>query len=93
MVHGVVFYWDESGKLIDTYSVTMGTGSCRSWYENGQRASDGQSRSGRYVGKVVIWDRDGKKLSTNYYLDGAEVSRKKYFEMARLDKTLPLVDQ
>ena len=64
--HKVKFY--DNGQLKEIWNERIQT----SWYENGQKKSEGTYKDGKEDGLQTDWYRNGEKKSEGTYKDGKE---------------------
>ena len=90
LVNGVVRQWDEEGRLLGSYELTMGTGRAAEWYSNGLLKGTTDMLDGMPNGRIQFWDENGKLFSSRFTLAGQLVSISKYREALRIRPNYPL---
>jgi hypothetical protein len=90
--HGVSRQWNREGRLLGEYNMHHGTGIAKSWFQNGQMESEVSYVRGKLCGIFRCWYEDGEVVSTEYYIMGKKVSKRKYDEACKSDPSLPRYD-
>jgi len=79
--------------LLGEYHMKNGTGTSKSWHENGQLEGEMSHIGGQFCGRQRVWFEDGELAGTQYFLWNGKVSKKKYFEACKTDPVLPRYDE
>jgi hypothetical protein len=79
-LHGVVRQWNENGKLLGSFRMEHGTGTQKSWHDNGRLNLEFASR---------MWLRDGTLISDQILLFDRNVTPDQYRRAAARDPRLP----
>lgn len=82
-LHGISRQWDESGRLLGSFTMNHGTGTQRYWHDNGRLRLEMDCVGGKFFGRNRIWLRDGTLVQENYYISNVDVTRAAYLKAAR----------
>jgi antitoxin component YwqK of YwqJK toxin-antitoxin module len=90
---GPVRYWTADGELVDSFELKDGSGVLRTWQLDRATSqwhllSESNFVNGRRTGKQILHLGDGEGLE-RYWIKDKRVSRKRYFEAAAQDESLP----
>jgi antitoxin component YwqK of YwqJK toxin-antitoxin module len=70
-----------------------GTGTFRTWYDDGRPRTEVSAVRGLPTGRVRHWDKAGEIIADGFMFKGRKISRKRYGSLAALDKDLPRYDE
>jgi hypothetical protein len=89
LLHGKVCQWDKNGKLLGSFQMEHGTGTQKSWHDNGQLNLEFSTVDGHFCGRSRFLLRDGTLISDRLLLFGRPVSVEKYRQAMRKEPRLP----
>lgn len=93
-LHGLCRQWARDGKLLGSYQMTDGSGTALNWHPNGELESEVSMMDGTLNGRMRCWSHeptpDDKVLIVQqFFLDGRQVSKKKYDAACMTNPRLP----
>ncbi|MGH7242696.1 MAG: toxin-antitoxin system YwqK family antitoxin [Phycisphaerales bacterium] len=65
---GTAHFWDEGGKLIDSYVMSRGTGIRKIYNPQDGTRTEAPCRNGMLFGAAQVFGAEGKLLRTDYYI-------------------------
>lgn len=88
MIDGTVKQWNDKGEMISTSELRKGTGVLRTLYP--EQGTDGEMTyvDGKLTGRQLAFC-GGELMAITYWLDDKKVSRKRYVEACKTNKSLP----
>ena len=89
---GIVRFWNQKGELVGTYEMHDGTGVQKDWHSDGSLKAEISWVNGQWTGRLRSYFEGGELAAETYWIQGKQVSKKKYFEAAAKDPGLPQYD-
>jgi hypothetical protein len=89
IVEGTAREWNENGVLLGSYEIINGCGVMKSWYPGGKLMGEISYVNGQWNGRICTWDEDGGLIAEEFQIDGKKISKKKYIEACKDNRTLP----
>jgi len=87
--HGVCRQWNEAGQLLGKYKMEHGTGTQKSWHDNGRLNQEFTTIAGEFSGRSRLWLRDGTLISDRVVLSGRPATREQYRRAMLQEPRLP----
>jgi hypothetical protein len=81
--------WDETGRLLGSFTMVNGSGLQRYWHDNGQIKMEISSLNGKFHGRCRDWLRDGTLIREDYLISNQDVTRAAYLKAARKNPNWP----
>jgi len=85
-------FWDEQGNLLIENNIVNGTGIEITWDPVNELRSEVNWLNGKWTGRFRTYWSDGTICGDIYWIKNRKVSKKKYMEMCKVDKSLPQYD-
>lgn len=85
-------FWDEDGNLLVENHIVNGTGIERTWDHTTKSWSEISWVNGKWTGRFRTYWSDGTVAGDIYWIRNRKVTKKKYMEMCKVDKSLPQYD-
>jgi hypothetical protein len=89
LLDGTCSQWNEKGKMLGEYEMVHGTGTQKSWHDNGRQSQEFTTIAGELCGRRRVWLRDGTLIADEILLFGQPVSPDEYRQAMAKEPRLP----